>query len=69
MSSKAYFDQKLLFWERRNLQSDQNSKHFQFHDKQIQFPIDCATARPNRPADLRDIIENRMFFFVNKKKT
>ena len=61
-SSNAYFDQKMLFLERRNPQSDQNPKHFQFHLKQIQFPIDCATSRPNRSTELRDMIENRIFF-------
>ena len=65
---KAYFDQKMLFLKRRNPQSDQNPKNFQFHQKQIQFPIDCATSRPNRPTELRDIIENRILFFWYQKK-
>ena len=39
MSSKAYIDKKMLFWDRRTPQSDQNPKNFQFHQKQLKFPI------------------------------
>ena len=67
MSSKAYFDPKMLFLDRRTPQSDQNPKNFQFHQKQLKFPIDCATSHPNRPTELRDIIENRTFFLYKKK--
>ena len=58
----------MLFLDRRTPLSDQNPKNFQFHQKQLKFPIDCATSHPNRPTELRDIIENRTFFFVYKKK-
>ena len=47
---KVIFDQKIQFLKRSNPQSDQNPKNLQFHQKQIQFPIDCATSHPNRPA-------------------
>ena len=68
MSSKAYIDQKMLFLDRRTPQSHQNPKNFQFRQKQPKFPNDCATSHPNRPTELRDIIENRTFFFIYKKK-
>ena len=57
----------MLFLDRRTPQSDQNPKNFQFHQKQLKFPIDCATSHPNRPTELRDIIENRTFFLTKKK--
>ena len=56
----------MLFLDRRTPQSDQNPKNFQFHQKQLKFPIDCATSHPNRPTELRDIIENRTFFYIKK---
>ena len=57
----------MLFWVRKTPQSDQNPKNFQFRQKQLKFPIDCATSHPNRPTELRDIMENRTFFYLYKK--